>query len=260
MALKISLFFLLGFLPVMAAPKEQKVMTRALYSWIDQKTGDLILKGSARIERDGVLLEADEILYNDRRKEAFATGNTRLSNKDFTLESGQLKVYLPGATALQGMLEEDMVAIAQKSPRLVGAPDESGRRNQVTAVEIKFYKGSEKVEAFENVRLLQFSTDGLRVKEELSVTGNYLEYLNQDKRALVKGRVKLSAKELGAEGERLIYYQKDQRFYVIGDASVHQLDPNGKVQDTVRGSKILHILNEKRTILMGNVEGQLGGR
>ncbi len=249
---------LVGLADALEKKAEPRVVTRSLYSWFDQKAGDLVLKGNASIERDGVILRAEEIYYNEAKKEAFATNQTRLESKEFNLEAGQLKVYLPGNRTFSQMLENDMVVIAQKAPRLTEKPGPDGTYSQITAVEIKFFKASEKVEAFENVRMLQLKNEGLTVAEEMVVTGAYLEYLHKQKKALVKQDVKLTSKELGAEGQRLIYYQNDGRFYIVDDAKVFQYDENGKVKDTVAGNKILHILKEKRTILMGNVEGTLG--
>jgi lipopolysaccharide assembly outer membrane protein LptD (OstA) len=240
-----------------AAPPEKKVTTKALYSYFNQKTGELVLKGNAVVEREDIQLSADEIFYNNDKKEAYATGNVKLNHVDFILESGQLRLYLKGNRYLEQMMEKDMVMIAQKHPKLTEKMKENGQYSQITAVEIKFYKGSEKIEAFENVKMVQMMHDGLKSKEETVVLGDFMEYKSSDRLARVKGNVKLDSKDLGARGERLIYYQGQSKFYMIGDAHVFQYDAQGKVKDTISGNKILHFLKEKRTILMGNIEGSL---
>tara|TARA_Y100000589_G_scaffold279583_1_gene275622 strand:- start:1304 stop:2017 length:714 start_codon:yes stop_codon:yes gene_type:complete len=234
------------------------VETRALYSFVNQKTGELVLKGNAEVIRDGMSLKADKILYMEKKKEAFATGNVRLSNSDFILESGQIRVYLQGNETLKSLGEKDILIIAQKGPRLTEQASESQVVNQVSAVEIKFFKGQEKIEAMENVRMVQMSTDGVQLKEEMVVTGGFLEYLHKQKKALVKKDVQLESKSLGGVGQRLIYYQKNDRFYLIDRAKVFEYDEKGKAVNQIAGNKILHLLKEGRTILMGNVEGSLG--
>ena len=54
------------------------------------------------------------------------------------------------------------------------------------------------------------------------------------------------------------HYQKNDRFYLIDRAKVFEYDENGKAINQIAGNKILHLLKERRTILMGNVEGSLG--
>lgn len=240
----------------LAAPK---VETRALSSTINQKTGELLLKGNAEVIRDGISLKADKIIFKEKEKEAFAEGNVRLSNPDFVLESEEIRVYLQGNKTLQSLGEKDILVIAYKGPRLTEKATETKIVNQVSAVQIKFFKGQEKIEALENVRMVQMSTDGVQMKEEMVVTGGFLEYLHKQKKALVKENVQLESKSLGGAGQRLIYYQKDDRFYLIDQARVFEYDDNGKAVNQISGNKILHLIKEGRTILMGNVEGSLGG-
>ena len=241
-----------------ANQEDSRVETRALYSFVNQKTGELVLKGNAEVIREGMSLKADKILYMEQKKEAFATGNVRLSNPDFVLESGQIRVYLQGNETLKSLGEKDILIIAQKGPRLTEKASAGQVVNQVSAVEIKFFKGQEKIEAMENVRMVQMSTDGIQLKEEMVVTGGFLEYLHKQKKALVKKDVLLESKSLGGVGQRLIYYQKNDRFYLIDRAKVFEYDENGKAINQIAGNKILHLLKERRTILMGNVEGSLG--
>ena len=254
----------LGFLFVVtcinlwANEDKSRVETKALYSFVNQKTGELVLEGNAEVIRDGMSLKADKILYMEKKKEAFATGNVRLSNPDFILESGQIRVYLQGNETLENFGEKDILIIAQKGPRLTEQASETQLVNQVSAVEIKFFKGQEKIEAIENVRMVQMRTDGLQLKEEMVVTGGFLEYLHKQKKALVKKDVQLESKSLGGVGQRLIYYQKNDRFYLIDKAKVFEYDENGKRVNQIAGNKILHLLKDRRTILMGNVEGSLG--
>ncbi len=257
-----TIFWCLSYLiigsSIWANKDDSRVETRALYSFVNQKTGELVLKGNAEVIRDGMSLKADKILYMEKKKEAFATGNVRLSNSDFILESGQIRVYLQGNETLKSLGEKDILIIAQKGPRLTEQASESQVVNQVSAVEIKFFKGQEKIEAMENVRMVQMSTDGVQLKEEMVVTGGFLEYLHKQKKALVKKDVQLESKSLGGVGQRLIYYQKNDRFYLIDRAKVFEYDEKGKAVNQIAGNKILHLLKEGRTILMGNVEGSLG--
>ena len=253
-----SFSFFISCINICANEDNSRVETKALYSFVNHKTGELVLKGNAEVIRDGMSLKADKILYMEKKKEAFATGNVRLSNPDFVLESGQIRVYLKGNKTLKNLGEKDILIIAQKGPRLTEQASETEIVNQVSAVEIKFFKGQEKIEAMENVRMVQLKTDGVQLKEEMIVTGGFLEYLHKQKKALVKKDVQLESKSLGGVGQRLIYYQKNDRFYLIDKAKVFEYDENGKPVNQIAGNKILHLLKERRTILMGNVEGSLG--
>lgn len=255
---------LFGFLTIlnpilMAAPNnaKERVVTKALYSYFNQKTGELVLKGNAQVKRDDLSLFADKILYMEKKKEAFATGNVKLVSADFTLEAGQIRVYLVGNETLKRMSETDTLVIAQKHPRLLEKADKGDLFNQVTAVEIKFFKGRETIESFENVKMVQLKQEGVELLEQMVITGEYMEYKHLQKKALVKNNVKLESKDLGGEGERLIYYQKGNKFYLIDSAKVYEYDKRGKVANTIQGNKILHLIDEGRTILMGNVEGSL---
>jgi lipopolysaccharide assembly outer membrane protein LptD (OstA) len=239
-----------------AEEQEKKITTRALYSFFNQKTGELVLKGGASIFRDDISLNADEIFYNAEKKEAFATGQVVLEHDEFILESGQLRLYMKGSKILTDMHEQEMLVIAQKHPKLTEkTPDRDF--TVITAVELKFFRAEEKVEAFENVKMVQYEKTAFKPSEKVVITGDYMEYLSLEKRALVRNSVKLKTSDMGADGQRLIYYQDQEQFYIIGDARIQQYDEQGVVRDTITGNKLLHKIAEKRTILMGNIEGSL---
>jgi lipopolysaccharide export system protein LptA len=234
----------------------EKTITRSLYSYFNQKSGELVLKGDARILRENFSLFANEIYYQEEKKEAFAKGQVRLVSPDFTLYCGQMRVYLKGGVLTQGLAEDDVLVIAQKHPRLVEKLGSDGTYTQITAVEIKFYKQNKRVEAFENVRLVRF-LDGAVPTEEVRITGDYLEVLSQQKKILVKNNVELKSEQISGIGNRLIYYQADAKFYLIGKARLREYDAKGRVRNEITSHRILHLLKEKRTIQMGGVEGIL---
>ncbi|PCJ21464.1 MAG: hypothetical protein COB02_02405 [Candidatus Cloacimonadota bacterium] len=252
-----KIILILLFCSLSFGANDKKVVTKALYSFFNQKSGELILKGNAEIVREDIKLYADEIFYNEKKKEAFAVGKVKLDSNDFVLESGQVRIYLPGNANYSWLSSDEMVIIAQKHPKLTQKVGKSKTYTQITAVEIKFFKESEKIEAFENVRMVQLKVDGLKVQEDVVITGKYLEYLSKQKKALVKGDVNLETQDMGAVGQRLIFYQEQKKFYVIDKAKVFQYDKDGNVENEIRGNKILHLIKEDRTILMGNVEGSL---
>ncbi len=234
----------------------EKTVTRSLYSYFNQKSGELVLKGDASILRDNFSLFANEIYYKEEKKEAFAKGQVRLVSPDFTLYCGQMRVYLKGGALTQSLAEDDVMVIAQKHPRLVETRGSDGTYTQITAVEIKFYKRDQRVEAFENIRLVRF-LDGTVPKEEVKITGDYLEVLSQQKKILVKNNVELKSEQITGIGERLIYYQEDAKFYLLGKARIREYDTRGRVRNEISSHRILHLLKEKRTIQMGGVEGIL---
>jgi lipopolysaccharide assembly outer membrane protein LptD (OstA) len=252
--MKSKIFCFLIFSPFfLAAPRVvQKIQTKALYSYFEQKTGELILKGAAQIHRDDISLYADKIFYHESKKEAFASGSVRLEMGKLTLFAGQLRVYMKGSKAFSYLKEDDAVVIAQKHPRLVEKNEETDQENEITAVEIKFYKSSEKIEAFENVRLIQ---GGGAFEGDTRITGEYMEYLHLQGKALIKNKVKIESPKMGGHGDRLIYYRQDEKFYLIGNALIYELGENGQKLNEVSSQKILHLVKERRTIQMGDVEG-----
>lgn len=250
------LFFLFASSCYCEEEAEKKVITKALYSFFNQKTGELVLKGSAYILRDDISLQADEIFYNADKKEAFASGQVILEHAEFVLECGQLRLYLTGNQILLQMHEKEMLVIAQQHPKLT---EKTAHREftVITAVELKFFRATERVEAFENVKMVQYEKAAFLPQTKVTITGDYMEYLSRDKRALVRNEVNLRTSDLEADGRRLIYYQEQEQFYIIGDARIRQYDENGIVRDTITGDKLLHKIDEKRTIIMGNIEGSL---
>jgi len=247
------LFFLASF-NILSAEEAKKIHTKSLYSYFDQKKGELVLKGDAEIHRDGISLYANEIFYHESKKEAFATGLVRLEMGQIILNAGQIRVYLKGNEMFSALQESDAVVIAQKHPRLLEKNEESGTVNEITAVEIKFFKGSEKVEAFENIKLVQ-GTGG--TEKPTIITGDYLEYLHLQGKALIKNQVRIQGPGMGGMGDRLIYYRRDEKFYLLGNAMIYEMNTQGKKVNEVKSEKILHLIKERRTIQMGDVEGVL---
>lgn len=253
--MKINLALFLAFLTSgwnAAIESPKKVETKSLYSYFDQKKGELVLKGNAEIHRDGISLYANEIFFHESKKEAFATGLVRLEMDQITLNSGQIRVYLKGNKTFSALQENEAVVIAQKHPRLIEKDKNTGLINEITAVEIKFYKGDEKIEAFENVKLVQ---GGAKDEKPTVITGNYLEYNHLQGKALIKNNVKIVSPGMGGQGDRLIYYRKDEKFYLIGNALIFEMNEQNQKINEVKSEKILHLIREKRTIQMGDVEG-----
>ena len=59
--------------------------------------------------------------------------------------------------------------------------------------------------------------------------------------------------EMGARGERVFYHQLERKIYIVGMANAWNFDAKGKPINLITGNKIVHFLDEKRSVVLGGV-------
>ena len=112
------------------------------------------------------------------------------------------------------------------------------------------------ISALEDVVLTQWE---LRPRPELilRIRCRSMDALMEGKRSMFKGNVRVSTPELGATGKRLYFHQVDRKFYVVGDARAWNFDEKGKRTNMIVGNKIVHFLDDRRSVVLGGVTAQV---
>jgi len=198
--------------------------------------------------RKGLRLETNQIRYDRRTLQLEASGNVRVQDPLFSLTSDRLTLY----TASD-------VGVAWESPRILQErKDAAGgvlERTEINAIQITFYTTEDRVEGLERVRIFRWVKRGRELALDFKIFADALDANLLTRRSVFKGGVRVESPTYNLTANRLIYDQTMGRFIAVGEARVEGFDAGGKVGNVVEGNKLIHFLDERRTIVSGSVAG-----
>ncbi|MBI4858879.1 MAG: hypothetical protein HY815_01190 [Candidatus Riflebacteria bacterium] len=202
--------------------------------------------GHVRMERRGHVLETDRILYNRKTQELTAIGNVLLSDPRYTLSCGRLVFYGP-----------QEMGVAWESPKIVetvrGPDGEIVDRMEITAFQMTFYSADQRVEGLERVRIYRTVRRKDKLELDFKITADSMDTNLVTRMSVFKGEVQVDSPTYAVEASRLIFDATSERFTCIGNARVVGFDASGDRISSVEGNKIVHLIREKRTLVMGGV-------
>lgn len=206
--------------------------------------------GHVKLERRGMVLSSDKLRFARKKGEFIATGNVVVADPHYTLSCGRLTFY--------GSQE---MGVAWESPRILetrrSADGEIQERMEMTAFQITIYSNESRVEGLERVRIYRMVRRDGKMALDFKITADSCDSNMVNQESVFKGQVKVESPAYNIEARRLIFDQSADRFTCIGDAKVTGFGPKGEVTSKVEGNKIVHLIREHRSIIMGGVTANL---
>lgn len=207
------------------------------------------LSGNVRVRKDDTLLETDRMSYDRRTDTLSAEGTVRLLDPAFEITCRHLLFRV----------EEDQ-GTAWGDPRVVQKLlAEKGTSKgwvDLRAAQVKFFSLEKRISAFENVVVEQWD-GGEHPTIAVRIRCRSMEALMENRRSVFKGGVEVETPEMGARGERVFYHQLERKIYVVGQASAWNFDGRGQAINVISGNKIVHFLDEKRSVVLGGVTARV---
>jgi lipopolysaccharide export system protein LptA len=202
--------------------------------------------GHVRVEREGNVLATDKIRYNKTTGELNAIGNVVLSDPHYVLTAGRFSFYGP----------QD-IGVAFESPRITesqkNADGDIIERTDITAFQITLHTADQRVEGLERVRVYRMVRKNGKLELEFKITADGMDSNMVTHQSVFKGDVKVDSPSYSIEAKRLIYDVTSGRFTAIGDAKVTGFGPKGEPTSHVEGNKLVHLIQEHRTLILGGV-------
>lgn len=206
--------------------------------------------GHVKLQRRGMQLSSDKLRFDRKKGEFIATGNVVVADPHYTLSCGKLTFY--------GQQE---MGVAHESAKILetrrGADGEISERMEMTAFQITVYSNESRVEGLERVRIYRMVRRDGKLALDFKVTADSCDSNMVNAESVFKGQVKVESPSYTIECKRLIFDQTADRMTCIGDAKVTGFGPKGEVASKVEGAKIVHLIREKRSIVMGGVSATL---
>ncbi|MBI3893036.1 MAG: hypothetical protein HY303_16080 [Candidatus Wallbacteria bacterium] len=205
------------------------------------------------------VLTSERMLYQHRARFLRATGNVVFEDPEYVVHSGVME-YDVGREWLSATLSPSALihltgkgAAGEASKPAGRATTESassgGTRTTVTAQVLSFDRKRQRVVAEGDVRT-HVMPEG---KAAYYIRSRELESFYADRRSVFKGEVRIDSRELGAQGDRAIFYEKTEKMYIIGHAKAWQIDAAGRRGREVEGNQILHDLKTGRSVALQGV-------
>lgn len=206
--------------------------------------------GHVKLKRRGMQLSSDKLRFDRKKGEFIATGNVVVANPLYALSCGKLTFY--------GQQEMGVAHEAAKIIETRRGPDgEISETMEMTAFQITIYSNESRVEGLERVRIYRMVRRDGKLALDFKVTADSCDSNMVNAESVFKGQVKVESPSYTIECRRLIFDQSADRMTCIGDAKVTGFGPKGEVASKVEGNKIVHLIREKRSIVMGGVSATL---
>ncbi len=203
------------------------------------------LSGNVRVKKDDTVLETDRMTYDRRTDTLTAEGTVRLTDPAFQISCRHLLFRV----------KEDR-GTAWGDPKVIQTViGKDGKKKSwvdLRAAQVKFFSLEKRISAFENVVLAQWEV-GKHPYLSVRIRCRSMDALMENRRSIFKGEVEVETPEMGARGERVFYHQLERKIYIVGSANAWNFDAKGKPINLIAGNKIVHFLDEKRSVVLGGV-------
>jgi len=206
--------------------------------------------GHVRMERRGNVLQTDHIRYDRTTGELVATGSVVLSDPRYSLACGRLIFYGP-----------QEMALAWESPKItevvMDADGSIKERMEITAFQMTLYSTEQRIEGLERVRIYRQIRRAGKLELDFKITADSMDANLISRQTVFKGDVKVDNPTYTVQARRLIFDAGADRFICVGCATVVGYSAKGEPISRVEGNKIVHLIRERRSLVMGSVTASL---
>lgn len=211
----------------------------------DRGQQTMVLEGHVRLRKGETDISGERVTWDRSKRTLDVRGGVRVVDATSRLACDHL---------LYDLDQEAVTAWGR--PRIEQRPvGDIGDTIVLTAVQLRLFPSEGRIEAIEDVLVEQLTRASADARQLLTmrVTCRVAEILARGKRNVFKGDVEVETPDIGAEAGRMLYEQESRRVYLLDGARVWNYDSGGRKLDELRGDKVIHMLNEGRTIALGGV-------
>ncbi len=214
------------------------------------ESGDVLeVRGNVRVTRGAFSMSCDLLRYERKTDTALATGEVRASDGSYELTCRRLKYQVEKQLAIAW---DDPVA-TRKTPAADGVEEQVELRGTQISLDL----GNQRIEGLDRVELTRWLVRGGKRERDVSVRGDEVEIDQVARSSLFRGHVAIESAAMAARSERAFLEEPLDRLTLIGSAEAWSPGPGGERRDEVSGAKILHFLKQKRSIVIGTVQGRM---
>ncbi len=197
------------------------------------------IRGNFRVENPQYILTAGQGMIDVKKDVMEANINVRLIQENNTLTCAKLIYY---------MAEER--AVATGNPKIVETVKDDSDKDiifttgEITGDRIINYLKDDMVVVEDNVRVEKMKIEDGKQSFDYRLYCDNLTYYNKAQKAIAIGNVKIEQVESTAFGDRLVFYELENRVEIVGNAFIER--DNG---DKVYGEKIVYFMNGDRVLI-----------
>jgi LPS export ABC transporter protein LptC len=230
------------------------VLVRGRKADFDLSRGIYDVTGDAWAKKADQEVRSDKMAFNRGRNTLTAIGNAVATRPDLTVTAGRLEYWVDREAGLA----IDGPKAVQRTPRTT---NEGESKTELTAKQLEMDFKRSILEGKEDVHLQRDVMYEGDWDKDYEIKAKFVTSLYAQGRSTFRDDVKIDATQVGATGQRAIFYQKTGKLYVIGDANAWEYDEDKQKMNPIRGEKILHDLKSGKSQVLGRVEGlmQEGG-
>ncbi|MBI3893035.1 MAG: hypothetical protein HY303_16075 [Candidatus Wallbacteria bacterium] len=212
--------------------------------------GDVIeVQGNVKVTRGNFTLNCDKLHYDRKADAALATGEVKATDGTYVLTCRRLKYYAGKQVAIAW---DDPLA-SSRSPLPGGAVE----LVELRATQITLEMADERMDGLDHVEVTRWLLQGDRRDKDVTIRSREVEIDQVARTSLFRGDVEIDSPTVGARARRALLEEPLDRLTLIGEAEAWTPGPKGEKLDRVSGAKILHFLRQKRSIVIGTVEGRM---
>lgn len=243
-----GLWILLGLLPGLLAqprpvsPDPIRILHADRFP-IDRGQNEVLLEGHVQVQKGKTLLSGATLRWLRQERTLEIQGDVLVKDDGSQLTSEHL---------LYDMAAESVTAWG--NPRLAQwDPKKPEEKNLMTAVQLRLYPKAQRVEAIEDVRIERRVPGKTGAEIEIRIQARVAEITSNGRRVIVKGDVVVETPEIRAQAGRMVLEQETRQVLLFDGVVIWNYDSKGEPLDELRGDKVVHFLDESRTIALGSV-------
>ena len=223
------------------------------------------MKGNVSVLREGLKLTCHETRFSSRREIAWARGKVAVTDPeviitceelDYDVASDVVSISSKGST-------KTTPSASRTTYRVEGDPS-TWQLMELHAKEIEYRRAKGELEAKKDVLVVRWSFEDGALVRDFEISSDELQTVYQGDskaprpgagRSNFSGNVRVESDDVGALGDRAVFYEDSRNFYVIGRAKAWSYDESGRRRNVITGGKILHDNRRGRNIVLEGVKG-----
>ena len=249
--------------------ESKHVVITGHYSSFDLTSNFFTVKGNVTVSEKEMKLTCSYLEYDMKKDICLATGSVAATDPEVILMCSRLE-YNVGKDLVRVSASPSSQSTPSASRTSFRIPGDMStwQLTELHGRKIVYERMKGVLKAEKEVRVVRWGLNDQELIRDFIISSDTLnsEFRNSPGQASdsklrsnFDGNVQIVSDQVGATGNKAVFYEHTRNFYVIGNATAWEYTPTGEKTNFVSGGKIFHDNKRQRNIVIGGVSGIFSG-
>lgn len=228
------------------------------------------VKGKVTVSEKEMKLTCNFLEYNMKTEECIATGAVAATDPEVILVCSRLEYDVAdNIVTVSASRTSDTTPSASRTSFKVPGDMSTWQLTELHGKNIVHNRALGVMDANTEVRVVRWGLDGPELKRDFIISADKLHSVfgaqgisvdsTTRRRSNFYGNVKILSEQVGASGNKAVFYENNRNFHVIGNAKAWEYTASREVTNLISGEKIFHDNVRQRNVIIGGVHGLFTG-